>query len=240
MLCAVAVGVLMSFVGAFALDDAPAGIRTAYLVAVNLIGAALDMLAYRLAWRFAWSRGRYWHRALLATLLVMVPIGLLIWASTWLFGRNLSPATLLIVFLNTFILSGAFIAAFVAPAMDAVLRPAEAKPATAAATIKAASFMERLPRHLHASELWAVKAEDHYLSAITSGGEALIRMRMADALRELHALEGAQTHRSWWVARKAVRGVRRGDGKLALLLPDGREAQVSRAFARDLRAAAWY
>ncbi len=77
------------------------------------------------------------------------------------------------------------------------------------------------------------------MSAFTSGGDALIRMRMADALRELIAQKGAQTHRSWWVARSAVRGVRRGNGRVSLLLPDGREALVSRAYSRDLRAAGW-
>ena len=52
-------------------------------------------------------------------------------------------------------------------------------------------------------------------------------------------VEGAQTHRSWWVARHAVRGVRKGEGRIGLLLPDGREVPVSRAYARDLRAAGW-
>ena len=38
-------------------------------------------------------------------------------------------------------------------------------------------------------------------------------MRLSDAVEELEGLEGAQTHRSWWVARDAVRGVERGDGR---------------------------
>lgn len=230
----------MSLVGAFALDNNPVGIRTLYLVVINLAGALLDMLAYRLAWRVAWCRGRYWHRVGLAAVLVVLPVGLLIWASTWLFGRNLPVSALLIAFANTFVISGAFIAAFVAPAMDAVLRPAEAAAhAAPAAAAQAAHFMERLPGHLRTAELWAVKAEDHYLSALTSKGDGLIRMRMADALRELAAMEGAQTHRSWWVARRAVRSVRRGEGRISLQLPDGREALVSRAYARDLRASGW-
>ncbi len=173
MLCAIAVGVLMSLVGAFALGDNPIGIRTVYLVGINLAGAAIDMLAYRLACQFAWSRGRYWHRALLATVLVVVPVGALIWGSTWLVGRNLPVAALLVVFVNTFVISGAFIAAFVAPPMDAVLRSAEASTeaatipqstatgSAASPTLQGSHFMERLPGHLRTAELWAVKAEDH-------------------------------------------------------------------------------
>jgi DNA-binding LytR/AlgR family response regulator len=63
---------------------------------------------------------------------------------------------------------------------------------------------------------------------------------MADALRELHGVEGAQTHRSWWVARAAVRSVKKSGGRIALTLPNGREALVSRAYARDLRNARWF
>jgi hypothetical protein len=237
--CAAAIGLLMSLVGAFALDDDPAGLRTAYLVAFNLAGAALDMATYRLAWTFTAIRGRYWLRVLTATALATLPAALLIAASLWLFGRSPSSTVLAVVILNTFVLTGAFIAAFVAPAMDPTLRGGDVVARHVAAS-EGPRFAERLPRHLRDCELWAVTAEDHYLSAITSGGDALIRMRMADALRELASLEGAQTHRSWWVARAAVRGVRRGDGKVALLLPDGREAPVSRAFARDLRAAQWF
>jgi hypothetical protein len=238
MVRAVGVGLLMSLAGAYALNDNPVGIRTVYLVILNLVGAAIDMLAYRLAWRFEWTRGRYWHRVLLATVLVVVPLGILTWGSTWLLGRNLPVSALLIVFVNTFAISGAFIAAFVGPAMDPVLRPAP-RPADTVSVAETTHFMERLPRHLRTAELWAVKAEDHYLSALTSGGDALIRLRMADAMRELATLHGAQTHRSWWVARSAVRSVRRGEGRVSLLLPDGREAPVSRAYARDLRSAGW-
>jgi LytTr DNA-binding domain len=239
MLCAVGFGVLLSLVGAFALDNNPVGIRTVYLVFINLVGAALEMVAYRISWRFNWSGGRFWHRVLLATLLAVVPIGLAVWGSSWLLGRHLPVSALLITFANAFVISGAFIAAFVAPAMDVVLKPVQPPPDIMSPAPRANHFMERLPARLRTAELWAVKAEDHYLSAVTASGETLIRLRMADALKELAAVEGAQTHRSWWVARHAVRGVRKGEGRIGLLLPDGREVPVSRAYARDLRAAGW-
>jgi hypothetical protein len=239
MLCAAAFGVLLSLVGAFALGNNPFGIRTVYLVVINLFGAALDMVAYGIAWRLGWARGRFWYRVLLATLLVVIPISLTVWGSTWLFGRNLPASALLITMTNAFVLSGAFIAAFVAPAMDAVLKPVQPPPDISSPAPRSSHFMERLPAHLRTAELWAVTAEDHYLSVITSGGQTLIRLRMADALMELEPVEGAQTHRSWWVARHAVRGVRKGEGRIGLLLPNGNEVPVSRAYARDLRAAGW-
>jgi DNA-binding LytR/AlgR family response regulator len=42
------------------------------------------------------------------------------------------------------------------------------------------------------------------------------------------------------VARHAVKNVRKGEGKVALTLPDGREVAVSRAFAKALREAGWF
>jgi len=65
-------------------------------------------------------------------------------------------------------------------------------------------------------------------------------MRLGDALAELEGLEGAQTHRSWWVSRHAVVEARRADGRAVLKLKSGAEAPVSRTYARALREAGWF
>jgi hypothetical protein len=101
-------------------------------------------------------------------------------------------------------------------------------------------FLERLPAKLAGAELWAVEAEDHYLRLHTSLGQDLILMRLGDAIGELEGIEGARTHRSWWVARSAVRDVERDDGRATLVLVDGAEVPVSRAYAKILRAAGWF
>jgi DNA-binding LytR/AlgR family response regulator len=97
-----------------------------------------------------------------------------------------------------------------------------------------------LPLKLRGAEVWAVEAEDHYLRLHTSKGQDLILLRLSDAVAELEGVEGAQTHRSWWVAKAAVRDARRGDGRATLTLANGVEAPVSRAYARTLREAGWY
>ena len=74
----------------------------------------------------------------------------------------------------------------------------------------------------------------------TDRGTDLILMRLSDALEELDGLEGAQTHRSWWVAKDAVADVSRGDGRASLTLSDGTTAPVSRRYARALREAGWW
>jgi DNA-binding LytR/AlgR family response regulator len=101
-------------------------------------------------------------------------------------------------------------------------------------------FLERLPVKLRGGELYAVQAEDHYLRLHTSKGSDLILMRLADAVAELDGLEGAQTHRSWWVAKAAVTDAKRSDGRGTLTLKNGVEAPVSRSYAGALREAGWF
>ena len=107
------------------------------------------------------------------------------------------------------------------------------------ASVEPAKFLERLPLKLRGAEVWAVEAEDHYLRLHTSKGQDLILMRLADAVSELQGIEGAQVHRSWWVARDAIADAKRGDGRATLTLKDGAEAPVSRTYARLLRERGW-
>ena len=84
-----------------------------------------------------------------------------------------------------------------------------------------------------------MESEDHYLRLHTSQGQDLILMRLADAVAELEGIEGAQVHRSWWVAREAIAESRRGDGRATLTLKDGSEVPVSRTYAKLLRERGW-
>ena len=110
----------------------------------------------------------------------------------------------------------------------------------AAAGAEPSKFLSRLPANLRGADVWAVEAQDHYLRLHTSKGRDLILMRLSDAVVELEGLEGARTHRSWWVARAAVTGVERADGRATLTLVDGAEAPVSRAYVKALREAGWF
>jgi hypothetical protein len=101
-------------------------------------------------------------------------------------------------------------------------------------------FVVRLPHRLRDATILAVQGEDHYVRIHTSHGQHMLLMRLSDALGQLAVLDGAQTHRSWWVARPAVTDVKRAHGRAALTLSNGVEAPVSRRFSRLLRAKGWY
>lgn len=102
-----------------------------------------------------------------------------------------------------------------------------------------AAFMSRLDPPLRNARLLAVHAEGHYIRVRTTSGSPLLLFRLKDAMHELRRADGAQTHRSWWVARRAVRAVERRDGKMVLHLEDGAMAPVSRANVGRLKGSGW-
>lgn len=109
-------------------------------------------------------------------------------------------------------------------------------PPSATATPRAPAILDRLPLDRR-GPLLALSAEDHYVRVITRAGETLVLLRLADAIRETGDLPGLQVHRSHWVARTAIRAVRRnGDGAL-LTLVTGQEIPASRRFMPALRDA---
>lgn len=104
----------------------------------------------------------------------------------------------------------------------------------------AAALIDKLPARLRQADILSLCAEDHYLRVRTQAGEALILMRLSDAAAACQELDGARTHRSWWVARAAVSEARKGDGRAVLVLQDGTEAPVSRTNYPALREAGWF
>ena len=56
----------------------------------------------------------------------------------------------------------------------------------------------------------------------------------------LDGIDGAQVHRSWWVARDAVEGVEREGRSVRLVLPRGIAAPVARSRMAELTKAGWF
>lgn len=235
VLVALAAGLLLAFTGAFGMDNTPFWFRVAYWEPVMLIGALWGHLCSLQVGRHVDSDRRPWLAAAVLTAVISGPLSVMVWAFTGLLfddARALVPGRL---------------PDFVAPVtvVTAVLSLLNiflerTPPQTHAAAGPPARFLDRLPPRLKGAELWAVQSEDHYLRLHTDRGSDLILLRLSDAVEELQGLEGARTHRSWWVSRAAVHGVRRGDGRATLLLRGGLEAPVSRRYARALREAGWW
>jgi len=233
---ALAVGLLLAFSGAFGTGDAPLAPRTAYWLSVMAIGLVWGHVSSRLLTRWVVLDDRPWLHAALLTAMISGPLTVAVWLVTGpFFGGAFYPMRALpVLFLPVLAVTAVMSLANVflgRRLVETHAAPPDGGPPR---------FLDRLPPRLRGARLIAVEAEDHYLRLHTDRGSDLILMRLADALRELEGLEGAQTHRSWWVAKDAVRGVKRGDGRALLTLDGGLEAPVSRRHARALREAGWY
>ncbi len=88
-------------------------------------------------------------------------------------------------------------------------------------------LLQRLPEEMLGA-LEAISVRDHYVDVRTSAGQSSLLMRLSDAIAEAEGVEGAQVHRSHWVAWQAITHTERDGAKLLLVLRDGSKIPVSR------------
>ena len=244
------VGVLLALIGPFGSFEAPLSVRLISWVGLSWVGYAvyspMGIVVARLHRSLDLPTAALW---IAAALVATVPMAII----TWIIGRLPGPIAVpdsemaLTHYLYVLVIGGAITALMFAlernTFSDIANRPkdrgaAAQEPATIPKPPAAIPFLDRLPPEL-GSDLLALEMEDHYVRAHTTLGSDLVLMRLRDAVAELSGLEGAQVHRSWWVARAAVEDVRREGRNIRLVLPDGLEAPVSRARIEELKAAGW-
>ena len=220
--------------GAFGSGALPLAVRFAYWLGLMIVGFVWGVFVSSYVFgpdqRVA---GRLWLRTLLTSLAISIPYSVVVGVVTH-FTRGSRFNNL--VDLADLLLSVTLISAVMIGVNVLVGRQTGGM---TAASSKPPKFLERLPLKLRGAEIWAVEAEDHYLRLHTSKGQDLVLMRLSDAVDELEGIEGAQVHRSWWVARDAITEAVRGDGRATLTLKDGAEVPVSRTYARLLRERNW-
>lgn len=231
--------VFMALTGAFGMEGVSLVRRLAYWLAVLGLGTTFALGLRRGVARSPALEDRPWLGGVVVVLVMTPPATMAVWAITHLAFARRGPGPLQLV-LPVALVS----AAVMAVNLLAHRRPVETHAAPPAPDPAAAApplrFLERLPPKLRGSALYAVEAQDHYLTLHTSRGSDLILFRLADAVAELDGLEGAQTHRSWWVARDGYTQARRTDGRAMLTLKSGAEAPVSRTYVKTLREEGWF
>lgn len=235
LLIAVAAGLFMALVGAFGTSAKPLLNRAAYWVGVIAVGTLVGSGVGGVVRGRGWLEARPWAQAGLILAILTPVLTALVCAITWAaFGPGAGFAKPWGFFAPVLAVSAVMVAigelAAREPLQTHGREPRDAPP----------RFLDRLPYKLRGSEIFAVEAQDHYLRLHTSAGSDLLLMRLSDAIAELEGIEGAQTHRSWWVARAAVEAARRTDGRAMLKLKGGLEAPVSRTFVAALRAQGWF
>ena len=232
LVIAAAFGAFLAISGAFGTGRIPLAGRLAYWIFLLALGTLWGVLASRRVFGKG-ADAPLWRSILVSSLLISAPgIGVVWLTNTLLTGVRPGLGATVGLFLIVLVISIAV----------TTLNVLVSRARRSVATIEAPApprFLERLPLKLRGAEVWAVEAEDHYLRLHTSRGQDLILMRLADAVSELEGIEGAQVHRSWWVARDAIADARRGDGRASLTLKDGSQVPVSRTYAKELRDRGW-
>ncbi len=88
-------------------------------------------------------------------------------------------------------------------------------------------LLRRLPEGMEGAILH-LSVCDHHVDIHTEKGTTSLRMRLADAIDAMDGVPGLRVHRSHWVARAAIEGVERENGRLFLILRTGARVPVSR------------
>jgi hypothetical protein len=240
------VGVILALVGPFGSFAAPFGIRLLYWLAMSYAGYFLYFPAMAgataLAPRLQLPEPALWAAA---CLIVTLPMTAVTWCANFIWRAPSWPTLdqALDHYFNVFVMGALVCALFwfarsrhrAAPMPAPEAEPLPAEPGEAPLP----RLVDRLPPHLRAAPI-ALEMEDHYVRVHTGQGSTLILMRMRDAVAELDGMPGALVHRSWWVARGAVQGVRREGRNIRLQLAGGIEAPVARAQIAPLEAAGWF
>ncbi|MCG4257694.1 LytTR family DNA-binding domain-containing protein [Acetobacter senegalensis] len=108
-------------------------------------------------------------------------------------------------------------------------------PTTSGAIIKGGS-VRSIPL---SKDVLALQMEDHYVRIHTRTGSQLMQMTLTEAIDAVGSIEGLRTHRSWWVAREAVRWIEGSSRSMRLHLEGDIVAPVARGTVAVLREAGW-
>lgn len=236
-------GLVLAFLGPFGTFLAPLWMRLAYWMPTMAIGVALGYVANAWADRQPWLAGRPWSRIGVLSVILTLFMTVVVWLWTPLVFAGNAPAPGAILIFYVWVISvvmgliGHFYGEYRERQFPKVVVPVATAPLPAA--VRPVTLGQRLKPGLRSATILALEAEDHYVRVHTAQGSELILIRLADAIAEMGDVEGARTHRSWWVARAAVAWSRRSDGRATLTLSNGAEAPVSRNAVAELVEKGW-
>ena len=106
--------------------------------------------------------------------------------------------------------------------------PASAQPRYMASSLPTPRFIERMSG-IGVEDILALEAEDHYVRVHLRTGSELIHYRFADAVTEMGSDYGIRVHRSFWVAKPAIKEIKRGQ-RIEITMTNGSRIPVSNSY----------
>lgn len=224
------IGVVIGLAGPFGtFETLPAAVRTAYWLGIVLTCFWLGYLATFILAGLAENLGLgYISSTFTGAALAGLPVTLwLAFLHSVFFGAALWPEVLRLL---PYVVLTSLITSFVFETLAAdAPAPASERQRDASEPV----WLDRLPHEL-GRDLMLLQSQDHYLRVKTKLGETLIRGVLQEAAEELGEY-GLRLHRSWWVARSAIRSFEYRKGAPVIVLTDGQEIPVGRTYRRSVR-----
>lgn len=226
-------GLFLALVGATGSYDYGLGLRLFLWLGLSAAAALLAIAAEAALQRTSLAEKgplAWWVSLTIAIGLAMVPIIFLVNSSSGRAPLDMLPAYLS----NSLIISGALSGLRIALGFITARNPIETN-----ASAQSPRLLTRLSASHADAQLYAIGSEGHYVRVFTDRGDELVLMRMKEAMAEVGDVEGMQVHRSWWVARDAVRESRNAQGRLELNIMNQLWVPVSRTFRSAWQEARW-
>ena len=123
------------------------------------------------------------------------------------------------------------------PAVSVAIPPGDSETPIATSSVPPAPFFFSLIPAERRGEVISLKAELHYLTVTTTKGRSMILYALGDAIDELPAHAGIQTHRSYWASLTHAVQFERTGRNAQLTLSDGSAVPVSRNRVADVKRA---
>jgi hypothetical protein len=244
-------GLFFAAIGPFDTNLAPPGPRTAYWLAVMLIGALVVHGVERVVIRLGGAATGLSSAGLTALAATPVQTGVVVASGAIFLGYHPDASLYFAILSGVLVVTGAAIAlmrlarrALLQPALDPPVSKrtgASSGPGSGEPAPPPAKLALRLPAKLRDAGLIALQAEDHYVRVHTCAGSDLILMRLSDAAALAEArVPGHRLHRSWWASAAAIESLQFSRGTGEARLTGGLTAPVSRTYYPALRDAGWF
>lgn len=235
LVAAIAFGALLGVMGPFGSQSAfPPSVRYPLWMMISLAGFGSAAVARKLV-SSSWPGLRRGAAIMAVAATSAVPMTFFV---AWMFGqvqpgRTFSPVQLVILYPLVALVQ--LLIAWVLSPERRMTAPASVETSSAAPAYPDA-FLSKLPIALR-RDILALEAEDHYVRVHTRHGSALVLMRLADAQALIDRRLGLRVHRSWWVAKDAVRALEPTGGQTIARLVDGTAVPISRTHLPAARTA---
>lgn len=232
---ATVIGLFFGLVGPFGsfLNGSPA-VRIAHWV----LSTWCAVLIFGVVARLGLAAAERWRIPAVVTLgagllIGAAPLALMVSLIARAFWPDLSGLTALDWYGQCLIISTPSLAAYVGVRWILTRNPGLAAPPALAILEPAPSAAATLDAVI------CLRMEDHYVRVHSAVGSRLVAGPFERVIASLGEREGMRVHRSWWVARSAVVGVRTDGRNLKLELSNGLQAPVSRTSVARLRQVGW-